>query len=357
MKILHLAPHLGGGVGKAHAAMAPHMPRDIVQTFALLYAPIDRRHVDAIRMAGGHIVAPADRCEIERLAQKADIIQFEFWGHPDLDALIASWVPPGIQARTVTWCHTSGVADQPLFADHPWRIPSWSLDVDRFVATSSITLPAIVPWHNDVIGSGFGFDVSGRELAELAWKHKRHPPGVIYLGTVDFKKMHPEFFSALDSGPSVGQVSVWGHVSENAIWAHQKMNNPWRVKLWGHTLHPKDALSGGDIFFYPLHRGHYGTAENALIEAMSMGLVPVVLDNPAEMAIVENGQTGIVASNIDAAVEAVVFLSGHPGLREDMSRRAVRAARKYRPERSAAQFVTLWSELMDARGVQHAACG
>ncbi len=30
MKILHVAPHLGGGVGKAHAAISAALPKEVV---------------------------------------------------------------------------------------------------------------------------------------------------------------------------------------------------------------------------------------------------------------------------------------------------------------------------------------
>ena len=72
-----------------------------------------------------------------------------------------------------------------------------------------------------------------------------------------------------------------------------------------------------DIFFYPLQPDHYGTAENALVEAMSLGLMPVVLDNPAEMAIVRDGETGFVARSIERCTALLQTLLASPGLREN----------------------------------------
>ena len=67
----------------------------------------------------------------------------------------------------------------------------------------------------------------------------------------------------------------------------------------GQTSDSSAALANADIFFYPLQRDHYGTAENALVEAMSLGLTPVVLNNPPEMAIVRDSETGFVAKSIE----------------------------------------------------------
>ena len=39
MKILHVTPHLGGGVGKAHAAISAALPEEVDQTFLLLEEP------------------------------------------------------------------------------------------------------------------------------------------------------------------------------------------------------------------------------------------------------------------------------------------------------------------------------
>ena len=36
MKVLHVTPHLGGGVGKAHAAISAVLPDVVEQTFVLL---------------------------------------------------------------------------------------------------------------------------------------------------------------------------------------------------------------------------------------------------------------------------------------------------------------------------------
>ena len=115
----------------------------------------------------------------------------------------------------------------------------------------------------------------------------------------------------------------------------------------GRTSDPAAALANADIFFYPLQRDHYGTAENALVEAMSLGLAPLVLDNPAEKAIVQDGKTGFVASSIEEIGSLLEMLLLLPDVREKISRNAIRAMAETRtPAMSAQDFMILWLAML-----------
>jgi glycosyltransferase involved in cell wall biosynthesis len=334
MRILHIAAHLGGGIGKAHAAIASELPRGIERTFLLFEEPIDRRHVDAVALRGARVIVERDPMRIRALALQSDIVQLEYWGHPLLNEYARFAFVPSV--KTVCWSHVSG-----LF---PPALPTF-LAVDRFVLTSDISLPVIpraVRNRTSVINSGFGF-------AGMAW-HSRPPqrqPAIAYLGTVDFKKMHRGFFEAVDAlDDDMTPVSLWGHISPEVATGAAAMRHPERIALRGHTLDPMSAFAEADIFFYPLRRDHYGTAENALVEAMSMGLVPVVLDNPAETKIVAHGKSGFVARTIDECVSYLRRLVRAPSLREQMAAGAARAVRTKSPARSADAFVALWAGLI-----------
>ena len=339
MKVLHLTVHLGGGIGKAHAALAPHMPADIRQRFVLLQEPIDNRHVDTIMRHGGEIITGADTPMLRLLIADADVVQFEYWGHPALDELIAKI---GIPQASVCWLHISGFGKPSL--------PLPLLDsVGRVALTSPISRPLLPPEllrKTSVINSGFGF--AGRP-AQL--RPPRRKPSIAYLGTVDFKKLHRGIFGAVDAlDDDMVPVLLWGHVSPEVVTCAAAMRDPKRIELRGHTLDPVSALAEADIFFYPLRRDHYGTAENALLEAMSMGLVPVVLANPAEMEIVAHGKSGLVANTIDECVSCLRRLAQASSLREEMGASAALAAQTKSPALSARAFVALWAGLVAERG-------
>jgi glycosyltransferase involved in cell wall biosynthesis len=345
MKVLHITPHLGGGAGKAHAAIAAALPKEVDQTFLLLESPRDHRFADAIAATGARVVTAAGLDEAATLAGAADIVQFEFWNHPRLFECLARTAFPAM--RSVFWSHISGLAK-------PVIQPALMQEAGRFVFTTeaSRSIPGIAelagacPEKLTVINSGFGFANAPPRAGS-----QKAPPLIVYLGTVDFAKMHPGFFAAIDrlEGSEI-TVSVWGAVdpSSPVIARVLAMRHPERIRLRGHTADPALALSGAGIFFYPLQRGHYGTGENALIEAMSLGIVPVVLNNPAEMATVHHGETGFVGRSITECADLLQMLLSTPDVRERVSRNAIQTVAETRtPARSARQFMSLWRGLLN----------
>ncbi len=342
MNILHVTPHLGGGVGKAHAAICPALPDVAEQTFVLLEPPHERRYADMIEAAGGRVVTADSLDHVASLARAADIVQFEFWNHPRMfECLVRCEFPP---MRSMFWSHISGLS-RPLI--HPGLIETSG----RFAFTTEASLSAscVAELAADtrrklaVVNSGFGFANTLRRTPA-----KGAAPSIAYLGTVDFVKMHPGFFDAIDRlvGADI-RVSVWGGVDEAVAVRARAMLHPERIVFRGQTTDPVAALSGTDIFFYPLQRRHYGTAENALVEAMSLGLSAVVLDNPAEAAIVRDCETGFVAGSIDECVSLLQMLLLLPDLRDRISRNAVRDVAENRtPAQSALEFMILWLGLV-----------
>jgi glycosyltransferase involved in cell wall biosynthesis len=329
MKVLHIVAHLGGGVGKAHAAMAMYFQPHVAQTFALLEKPIDR-YTQALALAGCNISVGLDTERLSELIRGADIVQIEHWGHPLLveahDLVLTEARRWG--KKVVCWCHVSGL-HYPLL---PYNLVE---GVDQFVLTSPIS-NEILP-DCPVINSGFGF--ASPDMFLLPDNR------VVYLGTVDFKKLHRDFFSVISMIPQSAPIDVWGHVSVEAATAAEGH----RVShcLRGYTNDPQAALARGNVFFYPLRSDHYGTAENSLIEAMSLGLVPVVLNNPAEIVIVRHGVNGLVAKSMHEALSFVEILVHSSKTRDYLSRKAIQSARKRSARASALQFAQLWRSLLD----------
>jgi glycosyltransferase involved in cell wall biosynthesis len=343
MKILHVTPHLGGGVGKAHATVSAILPDSVEQTFVLLEPPRDRRFIDKIEAAGAHVTVADGLAGVASMAREADIVQFEFWNHPRMFECLARTEFPSI--RSVFWSHISG-----LFK--PVIQPALIKETARFVFTTdaSLSIASIAALRREspkkiaVINSGFG-------LADVAPRSARgRKPGIAYLGTIDFAKMHPGFFDAIDAVTNDDVcVSVWGDVDPSgAVIARAKsMCHPKRVNFMGPASAPAAALASADIFFYPLQRDHYGTAENALIEAMSLGLTPLVLNNPPEMAIVRDGETGFVAASIEEIGSLLETLLLLPDVRDRISRNALRYVAEARsPAQAAQDFMILWLGLL-----------
>lgn len=335
MKVLHITPHLGGGVGKAHAAIQGATCPAVGRAYYLLEEPRDRRYADLVEQAGGRLHHAGQGVSLAELIEDADIVQIEWWNHPRLYHLLATAELPPM--RSLFWAHVSG-----LFAPY---IPTGLIAAaGRFVFTSPCSLqapdiadlPEEVRARLGVVGSGFGFE--DERIAD-AVPASETSAAIAYLGTVDFVKMHPAFFDIVDAVDNADiHVSVWGgfDVQGEPARRARAMRHPERVRLEGQTADPRAALQAAGIFFYPLREDHYGTAENALIEAMSLGLVPVVLANPAEKAIVTDGDNGVVAADPADMAARLGHLLANPEERARLSAAARATARdRYQPHRSA----------------------
>lgn len=344
MRVLHVTPHLGGGVGKAHAALRGAMPPEVKQTYVLLEPPRDARYADLIAACGGHIVVADGLDAVASRAGEADIVQFEFWNHPRMFECLARCAFPAM--RSVFWSHISGLA-APLIP------PGLIAEAGRLIFTTEAShriaalalLPDAARRRIGVINSGFGFDHGGVDV-----RSPLNAPAIAYLGTVDFVKMHPGFFDVIDRLPGdAGEVSIWGELNADGPVAARAraMQHPERIRFRGKTADPARALADANIFLYPLQPDHYGTAENALVEAMSLGLVPVVMKNPAEMQIVRHGETGFLAGSVDECVSLLQRLFALPQLRAELSRNAKRFVLTQRTSgRSAQDFTILWLGLL-----------
>ncbi len=350
MKILHVTPHLGGGVGKAHAALRGVLPDEIEQTYVLLEPPRDTRYSKLIEDRGGRIVIANNIDLVAALARKADVVQFEFWNHPRLFECLAHCDFPAM--RSVFWSHISGLF-KPLIPlgliEESGRF-AFTTPASRDIASLE-ELSESAQRKIAVIGSGFGFQPSFERVPH------RRVPKIAYLGTVEFLKMNPCFFDCIDQlADDAVRVAIWGAVDQDGLVAERAraMRHPERVEFCGNTDEPERALVEADIFFYPLQPNHYGTAENALVEAMSLGLVPVVMNNAAERAIVRDGEDGFVAQTADECTRLLQVLLSSPNLRNWMSHNAIRHVASSRtPAQSAQDFMILWLGLLARPAKRH----
>jgi glycosyltransferase involved in cell wall biosynthesis len=318
------------------------LPKETERTFVLLEQPRDHRYVTMIEAGGASVVTARGLDNVADLAAGADIVQFEFWNHPRLFECLARAPLPAM--RSVFWSHVSGLS-------RPVIQPGLIEQAGRFVFSTEASsaargcalLPPSAKQKLAVINSGFGF--ADRPMRA---RLRRRPPAIAYLGTVDFVKMHSGFFEAIDrlDGDDI-RVDVWGAVAAPVAARARAMRHPQRIRFGGETAEPAAALSNAEIFFYPLQREHYGTAENALVEAMSLGLVPVVLDNPAELAIVQHGTTGYVGHSIETCADGLQQLLSAPDLLARLSDNATcHIAETRTPARSAQAFLALWRGLL-----------
>jgi hypothetical protein len=120
-----------------------------------------------------------------------------------------------------------------------------------------------------------------------------------------------------------------------------------RIRLCGFCDRPQDLLPSFDLFIYLLNPTHYGTTENALLEAMACGAVPIVLNNPVESGIVQHGVTGFVVEGPETFAATVRYLLDHPEERQRIGEAGAQAVRRdYSVAQSAGKLADLYRAVM-----------
>lgn len=335
--LLHVTAHLGGGVGKVLSRLVEESGRrndGLRHAIICLERPEKDQFAERVRACGAELLIGPSREELNRRIAEADIVQLEWWHHPRVAEWLCSGVLPPM--RLIVWSHVSGL--------HPPEIPAGFLTLPhRFLFSSPCS------WeHRSVIGlspsqrskvdsvfSSGGFE----DLPEPPPRSARGPLRVGYVGTLNFAKLHPRLLDFLGAVSLPGfRLTLVGDPTTGAELRARVAGQSLAVQLEfrGYRTDVSAELARLDVLAYLLNPLHYGTTENALLEAMAMGVVPVVLDNPAERCLVRHGETGLVVGDPAAFAEALAYLADHPAERRRLSARASRETRfRFSIERTA----------------------
>lgn len=328
-RVLHITPHLGGGVGKALSGLveqARRLDTGFEHEILCLEIPEKPQFADRVRLAGCGLRLCPSPSDFAEAIRDADIVQLEFWNHPATARALCSAPLPAM--RLLAWCHVSGL--------HNPRIPPGLLSVaHKFLFTSDCSLEAEevgqlmprVAANLGVVSSGGGLDL----LPLPRTTAREGGLQVGYTGSLNFAKLHPDFVSFLAAARTLWHpVRLIGDETNRAVLEEQcrRLGRPDMLEFRGYTTDMAAELAELDILVYLLNPKHYGTAENALLEAMAMGVIPVVLDNPAERRIVEDRRTGLVVRTPGELADALDWLTVHREERLEMGRRAAASVRE-----------------------------
>lgn len=329
INLLHITAHLGGGVGKVISRLVEESSRrqdGIKHTVVCMEKPEKWQFVEHAQAHGAEMIItpPGDR--LRRCVAEADIVQLEWWHHPVVAGWLCGDVLPAM--RLIVWSHVSGL--------HPPEIPAGFVTIPhRFLFTSPCSwentalapLAKRKPKNIDVVFSSGGFD----ELPAPPPRDYTKPLRAGYVGTLNFAKLHPDFldFLAAVSIPDF-KVSLVGDPTTAAELVSQavKKGVANTLDIRGYSENVAAELAQFDILPYLLNPLHYGTTENALLEAMAMGVVPVVLNNPPERYLVQDGETGLVVDSPSAFADAIRYLSDKPDVVRKLSANASRIVRE-----------------------------
>lgn len=345
--ILHITPHLGGGVGRVilnYLEKAKENPAFSHKVICLEYA--NDKALVASRKTGFPLIdkMSSDHSEIVAEIAKADIVIIHWWNHPLLyDFLVRERLPA---SRVILWSHISGFHPPYVFTEKILQYP----DIFVFTTPASLKTREVKGLsekqkkHLRVVWSTGGVE----DIKSV--KPKSHSGfNIGYIGTVDYAKLHPNFLNICDKIDIPGvKFIVCGGSSEKEIRVEaEKMGIAPKFIFTGLVPDITEYLPLFDVFGYPLALDHYGTCDQSLAESMAAGVVPVVLKNRMEKYMVKNGITGIVAKSEDDYVKAIQTLCRDKSLRDELSENARKyAVKTFSVDEMAGEWETIFREAL-----------
>ena len=349
IKILHITPHLGGGVGKAISGILTQV-RNTAANYEhevlCLSSPQNYQFINIIRKTNCNIIYGNSKSFLAEKIRNSDILQLEFWNHPlILKALCNQMLPPH---RLAVWCHISGN----YFPKIPFKFLT---DVDNFFFTSrcSYSTPEV---QKAIIEGAANINIisSGGGLNSLPKPGKRKintPLRYGYAGSLNFSKLHPNFIDCLSKVMEPHfQVRIIGETVNRDVLSRQcrEINKPDLINFCNYTTNIASELNNLDVMIYLLNPYHYGTAENTLLEAMAMGVVPIVLKNGAENEIVVNNITGLCLNNLSELPPAIKWLSMNRDKHYEMAKTCEKLVRtKYNYRKSLKLFHSHYESMVN----------
>lgn len=274
-KILHIAVHLGGGIGSvvSNWIRTDKVNRHVVLCLSNNYYV---KYHDLVMYED----VRSNYALINYWVERADIVVVHFWNHPFLfEFLINARLS---MCRLCFWSHVSGLKPPYVFSE---KLIEFS---DQFVFTSPISFEAMeisgLPlelrhrlshvWSTAYIDNYFWVEPT---------THKGFNIG--FIGTLDYSKLHPNFvdFCSKINIPDVKFIMIGGGCDEEQIKQQVKDRGlDDKFVFTGIIKDIRPYLSIIDVLGYPLNPNHFGTCEQVLGEAIAAGVIPIVMKNPAE---------------------------------------------------------------------------
>lgn len=327
-KVLHISPHIGGGVGRVLYNYLIHQKSN--NRFQHEIACLERISFSQRNLLEKIPIVINDNCffDIEKIlysVAQADIVIIHWWNHPLLfDFLVRYSLPP---CRLIIWSHVSGLTPPNVFSRNVLKYP------DIFVFSTPVSFQCQeIKCLSEFERSGLHvvWSTAGVEHVDVKEKSISSSFTVGYIGTVDYVKIHPDFLDFCEAIPisNIKFIVCGGDAQEIIKKENNARRKPLPIEFTGPVDDINTYLSQFDVFGYPLAPYHYGTCDQVLAESMAAGIVPVVLNNKMESFIIEDGKTGIVVKDKQEYGDAIHSLFLNNKFRFELSKNAQVFAKK-----------------------------
>jgi glycosyltransferase involved in cell wall biosynthesis len=352
MKVLHLTPHLGGGVGTVVRGYLSHVQADGPDTHSVVALdtlnPESRAFLSTIGCAWTDEAFDQPDL-IDAQVAAADVVLVHWWNHPQLQMLLMGHSLPA--CRLLLWAHISGVPSPNNFTDFITSYP------DRLVFTTPLSfhapeiraLPAAQRDRITSIWSTAGVAPLKRRLQERRQAGLTgHPREVGYTGNLDYTKLNSQFLHACSRLATDGaHFTVIGPLTQafRRDFEASGLRSVMEVTGFVDEDTKFSRMANFRVFGYPLARHHYGTCDQTIQEAQALGVPPVVLNNPMESYMVRHGHTGLVACTLGEYYQYVQLLLTDDALHDQLSSNAAHFAQaEYAIEKMVAQWQNVFAD-------------
>lgn len=319
MNVLHIAAHLGGGVGKAIMGLAIQCKKKgEEQRVLLLEKPEKEIYIEQGKKENISIILLSqDEEQIIFLFKWADVIIVSWWNHPAMAGFLAQW--PQIPCRAILWCHVNGCV-------YPYLPYSFAMYFEKVFITTRYTVENPL-WKKEEqvaihkkacllhgIGEFYPEEIVKKQDYQLGNKFI-----VGYAGTLNYSKIHPEYLEyceeAIKRIPNIHFLMI-GDVEESIL---KIVKEKGILSYFTFTGYIKDVYlyyQQMDVFGYLLREDNYATTENVILEAMASGIPVIVYKNRPEEYILTENITGFFIKGKEEYVELLQKLYNSEELRK-----------------------------------------
>lgn len=318
IKVLHITPHLGGGVLSAYTGITK-MTNEFEHEILLLEEPQKPEQLNKI-LKNNCKIHKKNTADVYSLIQEADIVQINWWHHPAMCDFLNKF--PQIPVRSCLWIHVSGCT-------YPFIRKQFieKFDFTFFAAKKCYDNPEISSLPKNFLSTktqviyGMGYIDSYLSVQ----RENVNGFNIGYAGTLAPSKIHPrfiEFCSEIRLRDTKFIVVGDDNNKEYFTKDIEKCDMRNQIEFWGFRRDMHKVYAQFDVFGYPLNPMHFGATENVLLEAMAAGLPVVALGGGVEEDIVEDGKTGILVNNKNEYGHAIRYLHDNKNVRYQMGENA-----------------------------------